>query len=94
MQAELVTEVTRRLRHFVAPNPQFGTGLFERRFGVNPIPAAVRELHAFRTDARGTGYLTGSPGRGKTLLLLLLLLSIVGEPEQDLVMSLTQAMRD
>lgn len=82
------------MRHFVAPNPQFGTGLFERRFGVNPIPAAVRELHAFRTDAHGTGYLTGSPGRGKTLLLLLLLLSIVGEPEQDLVMSLTQAMRD
>eukprot|EP00170_Pyropia_yezoensis_P003939 contig_16318_g3950 len=34
----------------------------------------------------------GSPGRGKTLLLLLLLLSIVGEP--DLVMSLTRAMRD
>ncbi|KAK1868150.1 hypothetical protein I4F81_010644 [Pyropia yezoensis] len=34
----------------------------------------------------------GSPGRGKTLFLLLLLLSIVGEP--DLVMSLTRAMRD
>ncbi|KAK1857398.1 hypothetical protein I4F81_000017 [Pyropia yezoensis] len=92
LHAEPVTEVARRLRHFIAPNPQFGTGLFERRFGVNPVPAAVRELHAFRMDARGTGYVMGSPGRGKTLLLLLLLLSIVKEP--DLVMSLTRAMRD
>ncbi|KAK1867441.1 hypothetical protein I4F81_009948 [Pyropia yezoensis] len=92
LHAEPVTEVARRLPHFIAPNPLFGTGLFQRRFGVNPVPAAVRELHAFRTDARGTGYVMGSPGRGKTLLLLLLLLSIVGEP--DLVMSLTRAMRD
>ncbi|KAK1867809.1 hypothetical protein I4F81_010308 [Pyropia yezoensis] len=92
LHAEPVTEVARRLPHFIAPNPLFGTGLFERRFGVNPVPAAVRELHSFRTDARGTGYVMGSPGRGKTLFLLLLLLSIVGEP--DLVMSLTRAMRD
>ncbi|KAK1864507.1 hypothetical protein I4F81_007053 [Pyropia yezoensis] len=92
LHAEPVTEVARRLPHFIAPNPLFGTGLFQRRFGVNPVPAAVRELHAFRTDARGTGYVMGSPGRGKTLFLLLLLLSIVGEP--DLVMSLTRAMRD
>jgi len=94
LHAEPVTELARRLPLFIPPNPLFGTGLIERRVGVNPVPAAVRELHAFRTDARVTGYVTGSPGRGKTLFLLLLLLSIVGEPELDLLMSLTNAMRN
>eukprot|EP00170_Pyropia_yezoensis_P003940 contig_16319_g3951 len=92
LHAEPVTDVARRLPHFIAPNPVYGKGLSKRRFGDNLVPAAVRKLYSFRHDARATGFVTGPPGRGKTLLLLLLLLSVIEEP--DLVMSLTPEVLD
>ncbi|KAK1857662.1 hypothetical protein I4F81_000278 [Pyropia yezoensis] len=92
LHAEPVTDVARRLPHFIAPNPVYGKGLSKRRFGDNLVPAAVRKLYSFRRDARATGFVTGPPGRGKTLLLLLLLLSVIEEP--DLVMSLTPEVLD
>ncbi|KAK1869949.1 hypothetical protein I4F81_012414 [Pyropia yezoensis] len=92
LHAEPVTNVAKQLRFFITPNPVHGEGLSKRRFGDNLVPAAVRKLYSFRHDARATGFVTGPPGRGKTLLLLLLLLSVIEEP--DLVMSLTPEVLD
>lgn len=73
---EPVDEVTRRLGAFIQPNPTFGgDGLLNKILGVNLTAAAIRKLHTTCTDGRATGYVTGSPGRGKTLFLLLLLVS-------------------
>lgn len=71
-------EVIRRLRRFVEPNPR-KSGLLKEPMGPNLAAAAIKRLYELREDARTTGFVTGSPGRGKTLFLLLLLLSV--DPE-------------
>ncbi|KAK1864213.1 hypothetical protein I4F81_006763 [Pyropia yezoensis] len=78
-------QIILRLRHFIEPSPAFESGLLRRIFGRNLTAELINGLFKTRTETRATGYIAGSPGRGKTLLLLLLLLSTL--PKYEILLS-------
>lgn len=92
MQDEPVKEVVRRLSYFVQPNPA-QTWLSVGVTGHKLTAAAIKVLFELRTDARATGFVTGAPGRGKTMFLQQLLRSIDVE-HLTLVPGLSRTLRN
>eukprot|EP00170_Pyropia_yezoensis_P005718 contig_23221_g5735 len=91
-QDEPVKEVVRRLSYFVRPNPA-QTWLSVGVTGHKLTAAAIKVLFELRTDARATGFVTGAPGRGKTMFLQQLLRSIDVE-HLTLVPGLSRTLRN
>eukprot|EP00170_Pyropia_yezoensis_P006346 contig_25849_g6366 len=77
--------VAGRLRAYIEPTPKFESGLLRRYLGPNITASAVNELHETRTNLRAAAYISGSPGRGKTLCELLLLLATLPQYQKQLL---------
>lgn len=63
----LAFTVDGRLRAYIESTPGFESGLLRRYLGPNITASAVNELHETRTNLRAVAYISGFPGRGKTL---------------------------
>lgn len=81
----------RRLSCFVEPNPT-QSWLRDEVTAHELTAAAIKVLYELRTSARATGYVSGSPGRGKTMFLQQLLRSIDVE-HLTMVPRLSRALR-